>query len=95
MFFDFRAQLMRDQMQRFLVHRAVFDGVNRAALIRGPSFKPALEHVDDRRLASADRSHEQQDAFPHFQTLRGRFEILDDPGYGFFDAEELVTAKKL
>ena len=90
MFLDFSTQLMRDEMKRLLVHRAVFDGVNCARLIPGPIFKPALEHVDDCRLASAYRTHQQQDALAHFEALRGRFEILDNPGYGFFDAEEFV-----
>src|SRR6185295_3972209 len=89
MLLDLAAQLVRDQMQRFLVHRTVFDRVNCARLVRGPIFEPALEHVDDGRLAPADRSHQQQNAFPHFETLCSRFEILDDSGDWFFDAEKL------
>src|SRR5215213_537841 len=81
---------MRDEMKRFLVHRAVFDGVNGTPLSHGPLFKPPLEHVDNGRLATAYGSHQQQDSFAHFETLRGRFEILDEPGYGFLNAEEFV-----
>src|SRR5215218_2344016 len=81
---------MRNEMQRFLVHWAVFDGVNRAALSPGPIFKPALEQVDNGRLAPTDRPHQQQDSFAHFETLCGRFKILDEPGYGFFDAKEFL-----
>src|SRR5690349_20321401 len=89
MFLDFTAQLMWDEMQRLFVHRTVFDGINRAGLDFGPIFKAALEHVDNRRLAAANRSHEQQDALAHFESLRRRFEILDDPRDGFFNTEEL------
>src|SRR5215213_7235930 len=81
---------MRDEMKRFFVHRTIFDSVNGAALTFGPIFEPALEHVDNGRLAPTDRSHEQQDSFAHLETLCGRFEVLDNPGYGFLDAEELV-----
>src|SRR5690349_13026549 len=80
---------MRDEMQRLFMHRTVFDSVNRACLGLGPIFKAALEHVDNRRLASAYWPHEQQDALAHFESLRRRFEILDNPRDGFFNAEEL------
>src|SRR5215208_4330857 len=81
---------MRYEMKRFLMHRAVFDGVNCAALSPGPIFQPALKHADDSRLATTYRSHQQQDSFAHFETLCGRFEILDYPCYGFFNAKEFV-----
>src|SRR5215212_4528583 len=81
---------MRYEMKRFLMHRAVLVGVNCAALSLGPIFQPALEHADNSRLATTYRSHQQQDSFAHFETLCGRFEILDDPGYGFLNAKEFV-----
>src|SRR5689334_7946371 len=89
MLFDFAAQLVRNQVQRLLVHRTVFDGVNRAFIGSGPLFEPALEHVNDGRLTTADWSHQQEDALAHFETLRSRFEVLDNSGDWFFDAKEL------
>src|SRR5689334_15464827 len=90
MFFDFAAQLMRNQMQRLLMHRTVFNGVNCAGLVPGPIFQPALEHVDDGRLTTADWSHQQQDALAYFETLSRGLEVLDNSGDWFFDAEELA-----
>src|ERR1044071_2201899 len=90
MLLDFRTQLVRYEMQRLLVHRTVFYGVNFPSLSLGPIFKATLEHVDDRRLASAYRPHEQQDTLADFESLRRGFEIFDNPCYGFFDAEELA-----
>ena len=88
MFFDFRAQLMRNQVQRLFVHRAVFDCINCAAFSLGPIFKPAFEHVDDGRFTTADRSHQQQDSFAYFETLCRGFEVFDNSRDWFFDAEE-------
>src|SRR5689334_5530788 len=90
MLFDLSAELVRNEMQRLFVHRAVFDSVNRAGLDLGPIFQPTLKQVDNGRLAAADRSHQQKDALAHFQTLGGRFEVLDNSGYGFFDAKEFM-----
>src|SRR5262249_8686266 len=90
MFLDFAAQLMRDQVQRLLVHRTVFDGVNCARLDSGPIFQSALEHVDDRRLTAADWSHQQEDTLAYFQTLGSRFEVFDNSGNWFFDAKEFA-----
>src|ERR1043166_6396192 len=79
---------MRNQVQRLLVHRTIFDGVNCALVDSGPIFQPALEHIDDGRLTTADRSHQQEDALAYLEALSSRFEILDNSGYWFFDAKE-------
>ena len=55
---DFRAQFERDQVQRLLMHRAVFDGEDGAILGARPAFQSALEHGHDGRLAAADRPHQ-------------------------------------
>src|ERR1041384_1615058 len=90
MFLDFRSQLMRDEMKRLLVHRAIFDGVDGAGVIPGPILQPALEHVDDCRLTTTDRSHQQKNALAYFETLCGRLEVLDNSGDGLFNAKQLV-----
>ena len=59
-------------------------------------FEPALEQGDDRRLAAADRTHQQENALAHLEPLRGGFEVLDDLGDRLlnpekFFAEELIA----
>src|SRR5215204_2301963 len=90
MFFNFCAELVRYEMKWFLMHRAVFDGINCAAFGCGPILKSALEHADDRGLTAANRTHKQQDAFADLETLCSRFEVLDNFGYWLFDTKELA-----
>src|ERR1041385_8691980 len=80
MLFYFAAQLVWNEVQRLFMHRAIFDCIKCAGLGSGPVFEPAFEHVHNRRLTTADGSHEQQDAFAHLETLSSRFEVLDYPG---------------
>src|ERR1044072_4619754 len=90
MFLDFRSQLMRDEMKRLLVHRAIFDGVDGDGLITGTILEPALVPVYDCRLSSSHRSHEQKNALAHFEALCGRLEVFDNSGDGLFNAKQLV-----
>src|SRR5215471_3618319 len=91
MAFDLTSKLGRNKVQCFLVHRAVLDCIDRSVGCTRPFFEPSLEHRHDRRLASANRPHQQQYALADLQTLAGRLEVLDDPGNGTFDSEQFFT----
>ena len=82
------AQVARDQVQRLLEHRAAFDRVDRLA-----GFEAALELLDQRALAGADRSHQVEHLAALFALQRCGVEIADDLRDGLLDAEELVGEK--
>ena len=88
---DIAAQFRRNQMEWFLVHRAFFDGIDRACLAARIIFQPALEQADDSGLTTADRPHQQQDALAHLKPLRRRPEVFHDLLQRFFDAEDLFA----
>src|SRR5688572_16565085 len=73
---DFGSQLMWNQMERLLVHRAVFNRVDRPGIDACPLLKSALQHRHNRRLAAPDRAHQEKDTLAHFKTLRGTLEIF-------------------
>src|SRR4051812_13030405 len=88
---DLGAKLLRDEVQRLFVHRAVFDRVDRARLVARPLFEAALEHRDYRGLAAADRPHQKEYALAYFETLRRGLEILDEARNRLLDAEEFAA----
>jgi len=51
---DVRPEFGRDQVERFLVHRAGGDGVDGSAGGAGVALKAALEQRDHSRFAAAD-----------------------------------------
>ena len=83
-------ELVREEVQRLLVHRAAGDGVDGASSSAGVLFEAALEHRDDRRLAAADRAHQQQDALAHLEPPGRRREVVDQMLQRALDAEQLV-----
>ena len=79
------AQMARDQVQRLLEHRAALDDVNGLAVLEA-----ALEPLDQRAFARADRPHQVEDLTAFFAFQRRRVEIAHDLRDRFFNAEEFV-----
>src|SRR5581483_8594467 len=80
------AEMARDELQRLLVHRRVRDRVERLGLLQ-----PALQLLDERALARADRSHEVQDLSALLALQGGGVEVADDLRDRLLDPEELVA----
>src|SRR5262245_5919148 len=89
MLFNFSSELMRNQVQGLFMHWTIFDGIDRPSLGLCPILKTQLEHIDNGRFATADRSHQQEYSFTDFQSLRSRFEIFDYARDRLFNTEEL------
>ena len=79
------AQVARDEVQRLLEHRAAFDRVDRLALLEA-----ALQLLDQRALAGADRAHQVEHLTALLALQRGGVEVADDLRDRLLDAEELV-----
>src|SRR5208283_3842854 len=78
-------QMARDQMERLLVHRASIDRVHRMRFL-----EPALQPLDQRALARADRTH-QVEHLPALLALeRRRMEVAYDLRDRPLDSEELI-----
>ena len=77
--------MARDQVQRLLVNRAALDHVQELEVL-----EPALEPLDQRALAGADRPHQVEDLAGLFAAHRSRMEIAHDLLERAFHAEELV-----
>ena len=80
-----RPQVARDQVQRLLVHRAALDHEDRLQLLEA-----ALEPLDQRALAGADRAHQVEHLAALLAVHRGGVEVAHDLGERPLDAEELV-----
>ena len=78
------AQMTGDQMQRLLEHRAIVDRVEQ---IR--RFEAALQPLDERALARADRAHQVQNLTALLSLQRGGMEVTDDLRDRLLDAKEL------
>ncbi len=78
-------------MERFLVHRTIFDRVQCSILSASVGLQAAFDQIHDGRLATADRSHHQHDTFAYFQALRSGVKVLDDLLQGLFDAEDFLA----
>ncbi len=86
--FEFAAQMTRNQMQRLLVHRASFDRVDHPDLLES-----ALDPLDQRALAGADRTHQVEDLAALFALERSGMEVTDNLRDGALDAEEFFGEK--
>ena len=73
------------------MHGAIFNSIERTGFRACVCFQSALDQVNDSRLTTADRSHEQHDAFTYFQTLCSRVEIFNDLLQGLFDTEDFLA----
>ena len=80
------AQVARDEVQRLLEHRAAVDRVERV-----DSLEAALQLLDQRALAGADRPHQVEDLAALLALQRGGVEVADDLRDRLLDAEELVA----
>ncbi|MNI19311.1 hypothetical protein D3C73_727450 [compost metagenome] len=91
---NLRAQLQRNQMQRVLMHRAAFYSIHRSFIRPRILLQPPLQQGNQRRLAPADRSHQQQYPFAHIQTPGGGMEILlHQLFYGTVESKNLLLKK--
>src|SRR5215470_8115228 len=90
---DFGPQLRRDQMQRLLVHRTIFDGIDGAVVRPSPILQPSLQEGYNRGLAAPNRAHQQENPLADFESLTCRLEILDYLGYRPFYSEEFFAEK--
>src|SRR5206468_6412037 len=77
LFFDLRPQLVWHEVQRLLVHRAATIGVHRALIRSAVALEATLEQRDNGRLATANRSHEQENPLADLEPPGGRGEIVD------------------
>ena len=80
-----RPEVARNQVQRLLVDRAAFDHVDRRQLL-----ETALEPLDQRALAGADRAHQVEHLPALFAAHRRRVEVAHDLVERALHAEELV-----
>src|SRR5690606_20050936 len=83
-------EVSRDQLQRLLVHRRARDRVERFGL-----FEAALETLDERALAGADRSHQVEDLAALLALQGSRMEVADDLADRLLDAEEFVLEESI
>src|SRR5581483_10622846 len=83
--FKLAPQLARDEMQRLFVHRAALDRVHRARLLQ-----PALDALDERAFARADRAHQIEYLAALLALERGGMEIAHELRDGALDTEKLV-----
>src|SRR6266496_3143815 len=67
---DFAPELLGDEMQRLLVHRAAGDAIQRPLLGARVGLQAALQHAHDRALATAHRAHEQENSFTDLEAAR-------------------------
>src|SRR5262245_11417925 len=83
---EFLAQVAGEKMERLLEHRTAVDGVDGVGL-----FQAALELLDQRALAGADRPH-QVEHLAALLALQGRgVEVANDLADRLLDPEELVA----
>jgi len=87
---ELRAQRMRNQVQRRLVHRAAVDRIERAGIGLAIGLEAALEQDDHARLAARRRPEQQQQASANFGTGARRLEVVEHATDRVVDAEELV-----
>ena len=79
------AQMARDQVQGLLEDRAALDHVHRLEILQA-----ALEPLDQRALARADRAHQVEDLARLLAAHGGRMEVAHDLLERALHAEELV-----
>src|SRR5260370_22522086 len=80
--------MTRNQMQRLLVHRASFDRVDHPDLLES-----ALDPLDQRAFAGADRTHQVEDLAALFALERSGMEVTDNLRDAALDAEEFFGGK--
>ncbi|MNG16300.1 hypothetical protein D3C84_1001970 [compost metagenome] len=73
---EFLAELTGDQVQWLLLHRAAFDSILGAFGGAGEGLQSVLHQRDQRRLAAADRAHEQQQPLADIEALGSRAKIF-------------------
>src|SRR3982751_3972160 len=87
---EWRAQRVRHEMQRRLVHRAALDRVQRAGVGEAVGLQAALEQDHHARLATRGRA-EQEEQSPADLGARARgLEVVDDSLYRVIDSVKLV-----
>ena len=79
-------QVAREEVQRLLEHRAALDRVERI-----DSLEAALQLLDERALAGADRAHQVEHLAALLALQRRGVEVADDLRDRLLDAEELVA----
>src|SRR3989442_4760743 len=90
---ELRAQRVRDEMQRRLVHRAAVDRVERARVGLAIGLEAALEQDHHARLAARGRPEKQQEPAADFGAGARRLEVIDDTRDRVVDSKELVLEK--
>ena len=85
-----RAQRVRDEMQRLLVHRATLQRVESTIVRAAPGLQALLQQRRDRALGAARRAPQQQDAAARLVALRRRLEVTHDAVQGHVEPEQVA-----
>src|SRR2546421_3268618 len=93
LFFYIGPQIHRDQMERFLMHRAALDRVDGPLWPTRIGFQTALEQVDNGGLTTTNWTHQQQNTLTYFEALCRRMEVVNDLLERLLDAENFLTEK--